>query len=1268
MRRIAAVTMVVAALWVGLPRVSHAEDPGSSRPLRGWTDIPAEVLSQFKAKDSGRYLVYMREQADLGPAVALADRDARRAAVVDALRSTADGSQVGLLHALERGRTIGAVDSYTPLWVVNVVAVRSNEITLRSIAARPDVAAIAPDRVHRIIRSTRADTAAAQATAAQWNIDRVGAPRAWELGVDGSGTVVANLDTGVDATHPSLAARYRGADGDNDFDWWDAVNHEAAPYDDNSHGTHTMGTITGGDGLGPDPDDIGVAPGARWIAAKAFSGGGSGIESWILEAAQFLTAPTRTDGTDPRPDLAPDVVNNSWGGGQCDTWFDGVLSTWRAMGIFPAFSVGNSGSSDGSANSPGDSPNAFAVGATDASDEIAYFSSRGPSCQGEIKPEVSAPGVDVRSSVPGGGFASYDGTSMAAPHVAGAVALMVEASAGTASVDQMEQVLSNTALDLGAPGPDNDFGAGRLRAFDAVDFVYSRGILAGRVTDVLGDPIEGATVTAEGAGVPNRRTTTLADGTYRLALRDGGYEVTTEAFGFFPSLTSVVIAQDVTTTLDTSLTLKPRVILSGTVTENPGGAALSGAVVELLATPVMPTTTDLGGAYQVEVPVGTYEVAVERDGCRSREQATVIVDTATTHDVALDRVVDASGLICDTAPYANVRGTTRLQLTGDDAVARVQLPFPFRFHARGASAAWVSTNGYVAFADPGEAAAGDFVNRPIPDQPAPNTAVYALWDDLSVRGSARGVYTATLGTAPDRRFIIEYRNFEVAQTGDLVSFSVVLGEDGTIETDYHSLEGEGDGRHATVGIEGPAGLSGIQYSLDDPVLADRTAIRYATSPHVGFVDGTVVDGTDGLPVEGATIAAGGRTALSGPDGKFRLAAYPGDQTVEVRAPGYDALDTTVVVAVGSVTALNAALESPRVIADVADVALSSTGEPTSASVNLTNVGSRPAEVVIAPHAPLRAGPVVDPLGDAARIDAIRAAGETGDDEVAMTLDFSDATDMSEVGGYLQLDTDQNASTGLPPEEFFGLPEQDIGFEFIVALFYIPYWGEVDLYDADFNYVGTYPAEVNGQSVTFGLPLSALEDDGNIDFAMNVGDYEPTDWVPDAGHGSTGDAGSWLSTTPETTTLAPGESVALQVTADPAGLRSGEHLGRLTVSSNDPRSPLSLPVRLDLVDLSPPESTFTTAPGAVVATSLGQRVSGITTDDAAGVAEVVVTYTSITGIGWEVSAKLSCDPTETFCSWLAPPPIVPGSYQITARATDHDGNAENPGPTIGALVL
>jgi len=411
------------------------------------------------------FLVYLSAQADLSGAYAIDDWEARGRYVFERLQETARASQAGLLQVLQVRQASADVVEFRPYYIVNAIGVSAGVGTLDALSARPDVAFIEAMRVYPLPEPIEGDPIGTLAV--EWGVQRIGADRVWaEFGVRGQGIVVANIDTGVLYTHPALDGQYRGAiTGSHDYNWFDPSG-STAPFDNNGHGTHVMGTMVGDDG---GSNQIGIAPQATWIAAKGCASNSCSSQD-LLASAEWILAPYPIGGSPSNgdPSRRPNVVNNSWGGAGGDLWYQQSVQAWRAAGIFPAFAAGNSGPSAGSIGSPGDYAESFASGATDNNDAIASFSSRGPSSlTSETKPDVSSPGYNIRSAWNNGGYSTISGTSMASPHTAGCVALI--RSANTAlSVTQVEDLLTSTALDLGAAGPDTTFGFGRINCYAAV--------------------------------------------------------------------------------------------------------------------------------------------------------------------------------------------------------------------------------------------------------------------------------------------------------------------------------------------------------------------------------------------------------------------------------------------------------------------------------------------------------------------------------------------------------------------------------------------------------------------------------------------------------------------------------------------------------------------------------------------------------------------------------------------------------------------------------
>jgi subtilisin family serine protease len=407
----------------------------------------------------------LAERADLTVFAGREDRSARRARVVRALREKAGRTQ-GPLLALLRQR--GARDLRS-LWINNSIAFGARADVLRELAAREEVGAIGLDTTLGL----EEESYAASATP-EWSLAAIRAPELWSLGHGGSGVVVATMDTGVDPYHPDLDTKWRG--GSNS--WFDPYGENALPRDPFGHGTQVMGILVGGDAGGTA---IGVAPFARWIAVKIFDDGGWATLSAIHAGFQWLLDP---DG-DPATDDAPDVVNNSWGlpntVNRCNTEFAADISALRTAEISVVFAGGNSGPDEATSVSPANDPWSLAVGATNESSVVADLSSRGPSaCDGLLYPGLVAPGVNVRTSdLTGGGtfpdsYAYVTGTSFAAPHVSGAIALLLSAFP-QASVADLETALEQGALDLGPAGADNAYGYGLVDLVAAHDLLAAAG-------------------------------------------------------------------------------------------------------------------------------------------------------------------------------------------------------------------------------------------------------------------------------------------------------------------------------------------------------------------------------------------------------------------------------------------------------------------------------------------------------------------------------------------------------------------------------------------------------------------------------------------------------------------------------------------------------------------------------------------------------------------------------------------------------------------------
>ncbi len=445
-RRVVLVVALFAAVFGVGTAVAARPAIVPATPITPLSADIARVLNTAAPDGQVTVIVRLRSKATLAGAQH-GTRAQRQRAAIDDLRHTADLAQGQLRAYLDAGRQQRRVASYTPFWVFDGMSVTAAPAVIAELAKRPDVESITPDAID--IVPTDAPTAPAEP-----NIAKVNAPVLWGQGYYGQGVVVANLDSGVDATHPDLAASYRG--GSNS--WFDPYGQHATPTDLSGHGTETMGVMVGGQTGGTT---IGVAPGASWIAGRVFNDAGTATATAIHSALQWVLDP---DGNPATAD-APAVVNNSWAYGNpgCNLEFQPDLQALRAAGIVPVFADGNSGPAGSSSVSPANYPEALSVGATNANDTIYAFSSRGPAACGEPSgtyPDLVAPGVNIYTTERFGMYSVATGTSLAAPHVAGAIALLM--STGLASATTAEQALLATATDLGAAGADNVFGRGRI--------------------------------------------------------------------------------------------------------------------------------------------------------------------------------------------------------------------------------------------------------------------------------------------------------------------------------------------------------------------------------------------------------------------------------------------------------------------------------------------------------------------------------------------------------------------------------------------------------------------------------------------------------------------------------------------------------------------------------------------------------------------------------------------------------------------------------------
>ncbi len=474
--------------------------PGQTTPA--WHQkVSASLLEKTANGESAPFFILLAQQADVSGARALGSREEKATYVFNHLQDMATVSQKKLISFLETEKA-----PHESLFIVNAIKTTGTQELIQTLAQRADVAEILGNSPMSFAAPVeKAPDSKDSRSAIEWGIDMINANDVWDLGYRGQGVVVGGEDTGYDWKHPALKKAYRGyiEEGDtvdHNYNWHDAIHSISPlssdsinpcgldlkePCDDHGHGTHTMGTMIGLDG----DNEIGVAPEAKWCACRNMERG-NGSPFTYLECFQWFLAPTDLNNENPDPAKAPDVINNSWGcppSEGCDStnWeiLDMAVNNLRLAGTVVVVSAGNDGSGCSSVRNPASIfEHSFSVGATAENDTIAGFSSRGPVTidgSNRLKPNVSAPGVHVRSSLPGDQYAAWSGTSMAGPHVAGAVALMISANPDLAGkVDLIEEILEQTAVPKttdqmcgdvpGSDIPNNTYGYGRIDALEAV--------------------------------------------------------------------------------------------------------------------------------------------------------------------------------------------------------------------------------------------------------------------------------------------------------------------------------------------------------------------------------------------------------------------------------------------------------------------------------------------------------------------------------------------------------------------------------------------------------------------------------------------------------------------------------------------------------------------------------------------------------------------------------------------------------------------------------
>jgi subtilisin family serine protease len=911
-------------------------------------------LRSASADESVTAVVFLRERADIGTLDqelrnSGATRAYRHRVIIEALRAAAERSQASWTADLDRAVAAKRASSYRFHWIVNAVVVRGSRDLLYELSQRPDVSYLDENLKPRLIEPVpQTESRGRSALDLNHGIPRglraINAPRVWrELGITGTGRLVANLDTGVDGSHPALAARWRGLSAPRGQCWLDLEGSAVTPTDGHGHGTHTMGTICGNSTV--SNDSVGVAPGAQWIACGAINQPASSeLDNDILIAFQWFADP---DSNALTIEDVPDVVSNSWGvspsaGGYpwCFNFWNDVIVNCEAAGVVVLFSAGNSGTSG--LGSPAtvalDSVTHFAVGAVDATNDtippynIASFSSRGPSAcppGTEIKPEVCAPGVDVYSCAPGANYVFMSGTSMACPHVAGIVALMRQVSPD-ADVREIKSVLMRSAVDQGDPGNDNTFGFGVVDAFAAVQMlVAGRGFVTGIVNaQATGNPIAQAYLRVVET---DRWSRASLLGRYFLSLpADSLWHVQFSAFSYLPLTLPFTVTLGDTIYQNVTLASAPNGTLAGSVLA--ASIPVEHVALSLPATPLAPFYTDSVGLFSLPMPGdSTYALRVTYHDVQLDTLVSVAVGQTTLLTLRLvsprvapggpdvygyrsfDRYDSIYATRWDWVEIAPSLGgpATRLSLEARDSSAFIAMPFPFRYYGRTFDSLTINENGWLAA---GISHDHTFFNFPIPAASGPPAMLAALWDNLIYPDNAE---LCCWHDSVGGRLIVEYHNLEYAPSGPLgVDFQVQI-----ISTDARPTP-TGDceivylyrrvdiPELCTVGIENPSETAGLQllyngaYHAASWQIGQGAAIRFSTRarPEYGRLEGEITSHPAPSDLSAAQVLVAGRAIHPAADGHFSLdSLLTGTYHPRLLLEGYERETVEALVSAGGVS-------------------------------------------------------------------------------------------------------------------------------------------------------------------------------------------------------------------------------------------------------------------------------------------------------------------------------------------------------------------------------
>jgi len=849
-----------------------------------------EKLDETTRDQYVRTLVVFQDQVDIVSMdeqfyAEKASIEKRTYEVITTLQAKARQTQGDLLGFLAEKEAVDDVFTYDPFWIVNMVMVEAKPEVIYEIAERGDISFIDLDARLEYDRPVHAPIPANRATeSVEAGVKIINADKLWAMGITGEGRLIMGIDTGVDVNHPALNYKWHGNSVPADQAWFDPSSGTTSPNDCDGHGTHTMGTMTGL----VEGDTVGVAIGAEWIASNSLCGGGSHT-SRSIASFEWAMDP---DGNPNTINDMPDAITNSWYdpsiSNDCNSVYKATLDAVEAVGIAPIFSAGNSGPGSSTITSPKNintnTVNIWSTAAIDGSQylsgsttPIASFSSRGPSsCGGTgsllIKPEAAAPGVNVRSSYAGGGYTQLSGTSMAAPHVAGAVTLLRQ-FAPQLTGKQIKEALYATAKDLGTPGEDNDYGMGLID-------VYAAFLTLGTPDDTPPDPIVDLT-----AGEPTSSSLVLSWTVPEDTSQNGvtGYDIRisetmisdTNDFNAATQLTFVGTPKPFGATetfavndLSFSTTYYFAVrcmdlwgnvsdlsnVATGTTYDAPE-IAVTPAEVSIALDPGQTTSENMNVAnvsatnstldFNIEMANNTFPedmVQVKLVPKKSAIEAAQSTkdDPAQTGGVAIEGFggpdtfgyewIDSDEANGPDYVWNDISGSgtaiTNWTPTGtfsalDEGYAGpIDIGFDFKFYNELYNEIYFGSNGFVSF----QSITGNtYSNAQIPSSSTPNALISAIWDDLD-GGNGGTVYYESFND----KFVVQYDNWGEYFGSGTFTYQVVLHKSGKVMIYYNSMTG--DLSSSTVGIENHNGDDGLQVAYNASYISNEKAIQFTAEP------------------------------------------------------------------------------------------------------------------------------------------------------------------------------------------------------------------------------------------------------------------------------------------------------------------------------------------------------------------------------------------------------------------------------------------------------